>query len=103
MHIPVLNEYYNCIITDEDDQQYYVSSKELPIHNLHNWKGWKCFTGTETLIVDYDQKVYNGICRQQCLGDLNDNSHLSLPHTYIICHHESWTLCTHDLYTTKHK
>jgi|APSaa5957512535_1039671.scaffolds.fasta_scaffold100573_2 hypothetical protein len=98
-----IDKYYNCIITDDDDQRYYVSSKELPINGLNHWVGWKCFTGTETLIIDYDQKIYNGICRQLYMGDLNTNTDLQLPQSYIICKNKSCTLCPHDLLTTKYK
>ena len=95
--VKILEKYYNCKITDDNGNEYYVFSNTLHNNNLHH-----CFVGVDTLLIDFDSKVYDGICQSNCLGDLNTET-VILPSSPIICKMERCTSCTQDLMTKKHQ
>ena len=98
--IKLIDKQYNCIVTDDDNTQYYVFSNHIHNPNLHHWKGWKCSAGLETLLIDYDSKIYDAVCKNTYLGDLS-TGHFELPTTQCTCNIEKCSPCTTDLAISK--
>ena len=97
-----LNDFYNCKITDSNDMEYYAFANQIYTNNLHHWKGWQCDVGMETMKIDYDLKVYDGFCKNTCIGDLSIGK-LEIPTKPTVCKRDACTPCTTDLETSKRK
>jgi hypothetical protein len=95
-----LNEFYNCKITDDNGMGYHVFANQIYNNNLHHWEGWKCDVGIETMTIDYDMRVYDGFCKNKCIGDLSEGL-LEIPSEPTICRRKHCTPCTSDLETSK--
>jgi len=98
--IKIVDHKYNCIITDCNDNRYYVFSNHIHNNNLHHWKGWRCSAGLETLLIDYDSKIYDGVCKNTHLGDLLTGE-FTLPTEQTICNQDRCSPCSIDLSVSK--
>ena len=98
--ITVIDQQYNCIVTDNNEHKYYVFSNHIHNNNLHHWEGWKCSVGLETLLIDYDSKIYDGVCKNTQLGDLNTGTFI-LPSEETVCKKTQCSPCSIDLSTSK--
>jgi MoaA/NifB/PqqE/SkfB family radical SAM enzyme len=54
----------------------------ITINDWHNFEGWRCKAGNESLSVHFSGKVYAGVCKSKCLGTISD---FELFDDYIIC------------------
>lgn len=98
--ITVIDHHYNCVVTDNDDNQFYVFANHIHNHNLHHWKGWKCSVGLETLLIDFDSKIYDGVCKNTQLGDLTLNT-FTMPSKQTVCGQAKCSPCALDLSASK--
>jgi hypothetical protein len=98
--ITIIDHQYNCVITDNDGYKYYVFSNHIHNNDLHHWKGWQCSVGLETLLIDYDSKIYDGVCKNTHLGDLNTRT-FTLPSEKTTCNQTQCSPCSIDLASSK--
>lgn len=68
----------------------------------NNWAGWHCAAGVEQVIVDMDQTVWRGWCRQGGrIGHIADVN-LQLPTDWVVCR-KDFCHCNFDIMSTKIK
>ncbi len=85
---------YNCKITTDDGQEYYVFSHWLHNNDLDHWKGWSCDAGYSRLHIDKNLEVWSGVCYNDYLGKATDNFYTN---KRTVCRRETCTPCTDDL------
>lgn len=90
---------YNCQITFSDGSQRRVYANWLHNQGLDYWQGWTCLSGSRRLYIDKDLGVWNGECRNQLLGSIDQGWQL-IEHTQ--CQQPTCTGCTDDLMVAKH-
>lgn len=79
-------------------QQPHIMISQL----TNNWAGWHCAAGVEQVIVDMDQTVWRGWCRQGGrIGHIAD-ANLQLPTEWVLCK-KDFCHCNFDIMTTKIK
>jgi len=89
---------YNCHITTNDGREYSIYANWLHNNNLDQWFGWKCFAGSERILIDKDFNVYGGECKNDFLGNALTEFDLLESTT---CNQSQCTGCTDDLMVTK--
>jgi MoaA/NifB/PqqE/SkfB family radical SAM enzyme len=77
---------------------------ELMRNGQNTWKGWDCYIGIETLVVEMDGKVTAGSsCNHDCnLGNIKEPSSIKFPTTPVRCQWK-WCSCIADIEVTKEK
>jgi hypothetical protein len=91
---------YNCQITTDTGEEYFIYANWLHNNNLDNWKDWYCEAGATRLYIDKDLNIFSGECKNDGLGSALSNFTL-LDHT--ICKQERCFGCTDDLIVAKKK
>jgi MoaA/NifB/PqqE/SkfB family radical SAM enzyme len=79
-----------------------ISANKLGIITLNEWhdfKGWKCSAGSESICVTYSGKVFSGICRSIFLGKIDN---FKLYEEYIICPQKR-CVCPSDIRVNKRR
>jgi len=97
--ITILDHDYNCIITDTEGYQYYVSGTSLYKHKLVNWKGWKCSSGVESIYIDSKMNVFGAKCCNDKLGTLEEG--INLLSEYTTCTKDQCRPCVSGLQADK--
>lgn len=92
----------DCTVVLKDGTEIDVSSWELWRNNLHNFKGWQCNAGSDTIIIESNFEVWSGVCRNDNLGNLLDEN-FSLLQSPTICTKNHCTTCMSDLNNSKKK
>jgi organic radical activating enzyme len=78
----------------------FISANEMgkiTLNDWHNFEGWKCHVGSESINVSYSGDVFAGVCGSKFLGKI-DNFELS--DDYIICPRNRCT-CPADIRANK--
>lgn len=84
-----------------NDRVLLFHSERLKKFNLNIWKKWICYIGIESLFVQYDGKIYRGLCMEgNQIGHISDV--INWPKTPIICGLDQ-CLCQTDMCTKKIK
>jgi len=91
---------YNCKITTDSGEEYYVFSAWLHNENLHHWKGWVCDAGYSRLAIDKNLNVWSGVCQNDYLGKAIDTFYAG---ERTICKKETCNPCTDDLVVGKYQ
>lgn len=69
----------------------------ITLNEWHDFNGWKCRAGSESISVTYSGKVFAGICRSKYLGSIDD---FELFNDYIICEQKR-CVCPSDIKVNK--
>lgn len=96
-----LDNNYNVKAYDAQDNEFLVFANRFKNEDSCNWKGWSCAAGSEHILVEFDLSVYSGECKNDYLGNLDND--FSLLTDYTTCVKEQCTGCTSDLTVTKFK
>lgn len=92
-------QYYNCLITLDNNETYKISANWMHNNNLDNFQGWECSAGHLRLSIDKDLNVWSGQCENNLLGHaLHGFDVFSEP---TICNRLRCTGCTDDLLVAK--
>jgi len=71
--------------------------------NTNNWSGWKCYSGVEQIVVDFDGTVMIGWCRVGgSLGNMKDPDNIAWPVDPVICN-KSYCHCNFDIMSKKER
>jgi len=101
MNTPILDHNYNCKITTSENESFLIDSLRLYNENMHHWYGWVCNVGVDSLRIDGNLNIFNGVCKQKLLGNLaqlhSSNESFHLPHNPAVCDKLSCTGCSTDL------
>lgn len=97
----IIDKNYNTKITLENQEEYYIFADRLHNENLDFWQGWKCSSGSTTIIIDPNLDVYGSMCRNDYLGNLKNN--FKILNDYTICKLPECVNCTTDLMITKYR
>jgi MoaA/NifB/PqqE/SkfB family radical SAM enzyme len=84
-----------------NDNELYHANDIIKNHS-NKFKGWKCFAGVESLMINWDGEVYRATCRVgNSLGNIYNNS-FTKPIDSIICTRE-WCTCAADIPLSKER
>lgn len=90
------------IVNEEDAAGKVTQAHQLIAQNRNNWAGWHCAAGVEQIIVDMDQTIWRGWCRQGGrLGYVSDPG-FRIPDEWVHCR-KVFCHCNFDIMTTKIK
>jgi MoaA/NifB/PqqE/SkfB family radical SAM enzyme len=79
---------------------YLKHSNDLIKEQLNNYKGYECFVGLESLMINHDGEVYRATCRVGgSLGNIYENT-FNIPDNSITCTRNFCT-CAADIPITK--
>lgn len=88
------------LVTHEDKSTKQYSAAQIITNKLNVFKGFNCFIGLETLIIDYRGYVFRGKCNVGGpLGHITKRP-LTIPTTPIVCN-RNHCHCNFDLTVTK--
>lgn len=90
---------YNAIAYYSDGSNVRVYGQQLHNSDVDYWKGWRCDAGFNRIFVFPDGSVYGGECRNDYLGNLNDQFNILDQQT--ICQRDRCSSCTSDLILAK--
>lgn len=93
--------YYNCKITLDSGESYFVDANWIHNQQLDNWNGWECHAGVDRIYIDSKLNVYDGECVNRKLGNIQTG--WDILHTTSICNQIRCTGCTDDLIVYKRK
>ena len=100
------NSIPNCLLTFEDGSTQAVNVNEITAKKLNFFKGWFCYAGSESLMIDWDENVYRATCRQGgAIGKISDVDFfekLQKLSNGIVCNKTSCN-CAADINITKFK
>ena len=86
----------NCLVDDTT----YLHANDIIKHKTNRFKGWTCYAGLESLMVNWDGEVHRATCRVGgSLGNIYEDTFES-PYQPIICTREYCT-CAADIPLTK--
>lgn len=83
---------------DDGSQEIYENVSQLTIKKLNMHYNWKCSAGTRAINIDFDGKVYAGICKEKFLGRLTD---FKLLDDYVTCS-KIYCICPGDMRLEKY-
>ena len=82
------------------DKKYKVNVNDFLINKTNQFEGWTCMAGLESLMINWDGKVYRATCRVGGeLGNIYENT-FNIPTSPTICTRK-WCTCAADINTTK--
>jgi MoaA/NifB/PqqE/SkfB family radical SAM enzyme len=86
----------NCVI---DSSQIIHANDVIKLH-LNKFKGWKCWAGIESLMINWDGEVHRATCRVGgSLGNIYNDT-FKLPDEAVVCDRNFCT-CASDIPLTK--
>lgn len=78
-----------------------LDSQQVVAREQNRFRGWRCWVGLESLIVDLNGDVYRAYCREGGkLGNVRDA--IELPSEPVVCSQE-WCTCSVDIEVTKRR
>jgi organic radical activating enzyme len=84
-----------------DKKQMTLSAHSFISSGNNRWKGWKCYTGVEQIVIDTNSQVWRGWCLEGgSLGFIEE--YVRLPEEPIICGRD-YCHCNFDIMCTKEK
>ena len=95
----IVDTNYNTRVTLENGDEYLMFADRLHTENLDHWKGWHCAAVMNYLIIDPKLDVYGSRCRNDFLGNLENN--FTILDDYTICKRDRCVFCTADLMISK--
>lgn len=96
-----LDNNFNVKATDADGNEYLLFANRFKNEDSCDWQGWQCAAGSEHILIEFNSDVYSGECKNNYLGNLEDD--FTLLTQYTTCNRHSCTGCTPDLSVTKFK
>lgn len=91
---------YNCKITLESGEIFYVYSNWIHNQDLDHWQGWKCEAGYTRFYIDNNFNIWSGECFNDQLGNVLNDWNIK---TDSVCKRKNCTGCTDDLITKKYE
>lgn len=87
-------------IRKDGNDIFYVEENvnDITVRRENQYKGWLCWSGIESLMIDADGNVFTATCRTKKLGNIY--TEFTLPNEPIICT-KNWCACAADLNTSK--
>lgn len=92
----------DCTVVLQDGSKIDIDCLDLWRNNLHNFKGWICNAGMDTIIIESDFTVWSGVCRNDNMGNLFDDD-FALAKGPTVCVKDHCTTCKSDLNNFKKK
>jgi len=89
-------------IQEKDKEIYWVEENvnDIFVRQENTYKGWLCWAGLESMMIDAKGDVYVATCRAKKLGNIYED--FEMPEEPIICP-KNWCVCAADLNTSKAK
>lgn len=82
-----------------DDKEFMHSNDVIKLH-LNRFKGWNCYAGLESLMINWDGEVHRATCRVGgSLGNIYQGT-FTVPTSTVTCDRE-WCTCSADIPLTK--
>lgn len=92
----------DCVIESETGEPLFYHCNDIIKNKLNNFKGWSCYAGIESLMINWDGEVHRATCRVGgSLGNIYDGT-FKIPADPIICTRD-WCTCAADIPLTKEK
>lgn len=83
------------------EKELVSSAHRFISEGVNNWKGWRCHTGVEQIVIDANGQVWRGWCLEGgVIGNIN--KYMELPSEPIICNRD-YCHCNFDIMCTKEK
>lgn len=92
-------KFINSIIEFDDGSKEDMLLSRVTINNWNQFKGWKCSTASQSLMIDYSGHVSAGICGAKALGNLKD---AKIDEDFLYCPFD-YCPCPSDLRAEKYK
>lgn len=73
---------------------------DITVRQENSYKGWMCWAGVESLMIDAKGDVYIATCRAKKLGNIYTD--FEMPTEPTVCS-KTWCACAADLNTSKAK
>lgn len=73
---------------------------DILVRQENTYKGWLCWAGQESMMIDAKGDVYVATCRSKKLGNIYED--FTIPDEPIVCT-KTWCACAADLNTSKAK
>lgn len=90
---------FNAIAYYDNGQQVRVYGQQLHNQGMDHWRGWQCDAGYNRIFVFPNGDIYGGECRNDYLGNINNEFKLlDQPTT---CGLDRCSSCTSDLIVAK--
>jgi len=90
------------VVLEDGENPQMVQPHQLIARKTNNWFGWRCAAGVEQVIVDLDQTVWRGWCRQGGrIGHIADPD-FRIPTAWVDCR-KVFCHCNFDIMATKEK
>jgi hypothetical protein len=101
---PFLGKSVTMKLTEPDAEPRLISCQEEILKGrsgYNDFNNWECYIGVESLMIDFDGKVYKGYCQMDgCIGTIPN---FEVPKDPTICHYgEKRCTCNLDFATTKY-
>jgi len=91
----------NVRVYNKDGSTEETHTDELIKHGKVNFRNWKCYVGIDHINVDWDGRVWTGLCRQGgVLGHINGK--INFPQQPIKCRLD-YCRCSINIWTRKYK
>ena len=91
----------NVRVYNQDGSTEETHTDELIKHGKVNFRNWKCYVGIDHINVDWDGRVWTGLCRQGgVLGHINGK--INFPQQPIKCWLD-YCRCSINIWTRKYK
>ncbi len=95
----IIDQAYNCKVTCDNNEQFFINANRLHNLNLDHWAGWHCEAGMNRLWIEHDGSIYGSECKNDYLGNIFDEWKILTSPT--ICQKTRCTGCTDDLILKK--
>lgn len=71
---------------------------DISVRQENTYKGWLCWAGQESMMIDAKGDVYVATCRAKKLGNIYED--FEMPNEPVVCP-KNWCACAADLNTSK--
>jgi MoaA/NifB/PqqE/SkfB family radical SAM enzyme len=83
---------------DDGSREIFLNVAQLTIKKLNKHYNWRCSAGSRAINIDFDGKVYAGICKEKLLGRINDFQFLD---EFVTCS-KIYCICPGDMKLEKY-
>jgi MoaA/NifB/PqqE/SkfB family radical SAM enzyme len=101
---PFLGKSVTMKLTEPGQEPRLISCQEEILKGLNgfnDFNDWECYIGVESLMIDFDGKVYKGYCQMD--GSIGTIPNFEVPKEPVICHYgDKRCTCNLDFATTKY-
>lgn len=92
-------DWTNCGVWFDDGSYRELNSDVLVSNDQNSFKGWRCWAGVDSIYIDYDGRIYRGMCMNAGpIGHITNGAGWAEQPT--VCE-KNWCLCNFDIASRK--